>query len=491
MTKACSGRTIFLETMRYSQLSQTMNHFLTFHVFLSLGCRGPRYRSHHTTHRRTFSRGWLSVSLLSDLRVANSDNQLVRLPCLSYREISQLCAVSQVSNNRIFSQGRLLLEIKSGLSKDRFKHAIIDAIKVPSHTRSTTSSEPFTLSAPSASLSSSNLPTASGTDLDQNPTSSQIISPTLPQNSSTVQDLLRDRGRRLEAEKEEKDAVEKADQRAKAEIRRKAEVAAPDSARAKQASYAYQQRRRQNEERLERERIMREILNDKTARREKEERRRALVRAATGGTGEPDGLVDEQLTKEVDSTDSVPGKVCALQIRLFDGSTIRGRFAQNETIRDRVRAWIDKEGSDGDRPFTLKQILSPMPNRTISISDEDATLQSLDLIPSATLVKIPVQRVSDAYVADHGMISRGISASYNVASAGVDMVTGLMGTVLGFGQTIPVLESPAAQVIRDAEGVGTEVNIRSLGHQRPDRQDQQFYNGNQVCKIHISKTERN
>lgn len=489
MTKACSGRTIFLETMRYSQIISNHEPLFNIPCFLPLGCRGPRYRSHHATHRRTFCRGWLSVSLLPNLRVANSDNQLVRLPCLSYREIRQLCAVCQISN-RNFSQGRLLMEIKSGLSKDRFKQAIIDAIKAPSHPRSTISSDPLTLSAPSASESSSNLPTASGTDLDQNPTSSQTISPTLPPNSSTVQDLLRDRGRRLEAEKEEKDAVEKADQRAKAEIRRKAEFAAPGSARAKQASYAHQQRRRQNEERSERERIMREILNDKTARREKEERRRALVKAATGGTGEPDGLVDEQLSNEVGSTDSVPGKFCALQIRLFDGSTIRGRFAQNETIRDRVRAWIDKEGSDGDKPFTLKQILSPMPNRNISISDEDATLQSLDLIPSATLVKIPVQHVSNAYVADQGMVSRGISASYNVASAGVNMIAGLMGTVLGFGQTMPAVEEPTAQVIRDAEGVGTEVNIRSLGHQRPDRRDQQFYNGNQVCQINISKTDR-
>lgn len=379
-----------------------------------------------------------------------------------------------------------MLEIKSGLSKECFKHAIIDAIKTSSYNRSTTSSESSTLSTPSASLSSSNLPATSGADLDHDASPPQAFSPNLPPNSSVVQDLLQERPR-VEVEKQDKDAAENADHRAKAGIKGKAIHAAPDSARAKKASYAHQQRRRQTEERLERERIMREIINDKTARREKEERRRALVRTMTGGAGEPDGLIDEQLSKEVGNINSMHWKVCALQVRLFDGSTIRRRFAPNETLRDRVRAWIDKEGADGDKPFTLKQILSPMPNRTISISDEDATLQSLGFMPSATLVKIPIQRVSDAYVTDQGIISRGISASYYIASAGVTMITGLMGTVLGFGQAIPDAEEPAAQLVRGAEGVGTGVNVRSLRDRRPDRREQQFYNGNQVCKFILCK----
>lgn len=395
----------------------------------------------------------------------------------------------QIFDSWNFSRGQLLLEIKSGLSKDRFKNAIIDAIKNSSYNRSTTSSKSSTLSTPSASLSSSNLTATSGADLDHDASPSQAFSPNLPQNSSAVHDLLQDRPR-VEVETKDKDAAENADHRAKAEIRGKSIHAAPDSARAKQASYAHQQRRRQTEERLERERIMREIINDKTARREKEERRRALVRTVTGDTGEPDGLIDEQLSKEVDNTNSMRWKVCALQVRLFDGSTIRRRFASNETLRDHVRAWIDKEGPDGDKPFTLKQILSPMPNRTISISDEDATLQSLGFMPSATLMKIPVQRVSDAYVTDQGIISRGISASYNVTSAGVAMITGLMGTVLGFGQAIPDAEEPAAQLLRGAEGVGTRVNVCSLRDRRQDRREQQFYNGNQVREFILCKRNK-
>ena len=297
-----------------------------------------------------------------------------------------------------------------------------------------------------------------------------------------MQDLLHDRRRRIEAEREREDAAEKARRRAKAG---KGKEIAPDSAGAKKASYAQEQRKRQNEERLEHERIMREIEHDKTARREKEERRRALVKAEAEGDVVSDGLVDEQLSNEFANTKSAPRKVCALQVRLFDGSTIRRRFAPDETLRDQVRAWIDHDGADGDRPFTFKQILTPMPNRTISISDEDATLQSIGLMPSATLVKIPVPRFSDAYVADQGMLSRGISAGYNVASAGVNMITGVVGTVLGFGQAVPDAEEPAGQIVRDAQGAGRGVNIRSLRHQDSDSKEQEFYNGNQVCWIPV------
>ncbi|MCJ1429380.1 hypothetical protein MMC29_007294 [Sticta canariensis] len=426
---------------------------------------------------------WQDAFLRDDEVVADLASEAITLRIQEHSvEAGHLSAYYQVSSSptviliQNFSQGQLLLEIKSGSSKDHFKHAILDALKAPSHIRSTTSSDSSTLSRPSTSLSSSNLPTASGADLDQNASPPTAVSPTLPQTSTAVQDLLHDRRQRLEAERKEKDAAEKARQRAKAG---KGIDAAPDSAGAKKASYAQQQRKRQHEEKLEHERIMRDIEHDKTARREKEEHRRALAKAEAEGDGVSDG-VDEQLSRELGNANSVPGKVCALQVRLFDGSTIRRRFAPNETLRDHVRAWIDKEGADGDSPFTFKQILNPMPNRNISISDEDATLQSIGLMPSATLIKIPVQRFSDAYVADQGIISRGISASYNVASAGVNMITGLVRTVLGFGQAIPDGEEPAVQVVRDAEGVGTGVNIRSLRHQDPDRREQEFYNGNQL-----------
>lgn len=292
---------------------------------------------------------------------------------------------------------------------------------------------------------------------------------------------------RLEADKKEKDAAEKADRKAKAEARREAIIAADDPVKAAQAGYAQQRRKRLYEEKLERERIMRAIQDDKNARKEKEERRKALVLEESEGNDGANGLVNGQLLKEIGNTNMSTRKECALQIRLFDGSTIRRRFSPKETLRNHVRAWIEEEGSDGDIPFTLKQILTPMPHRTISISQEEESLHSLGLMPSATLVKVPVQDYTTAYVAEQGIISRGISAGYNVASAGVNKITGLMGTVLGFAQTAPRERNPIPQVQREAERAGAGVNIGPLGDQREHRQEHQLYNGNQVCLIRLSK----
>lgn len=159
------------------------------------------------------------------------------------------------------------------------------------------------------------------------------------QPSQTVQNLLADRRRRLEIDKKEKDAADKAERKAKAEARKEAMVVAPDSAKAKQATYAAQQRKRQQEAKLERERILRQIEHDKAERKEKEERRKAIAKAEAEGNDGAGGLVDQQLASEVKSSKSTRSKECAVQIRLFDGSTIRSRFPSDHTLRGNVRPW--------------------------------------------------------------------------------------------------------------------------------------------------------
>ena len=154
---------------------------------------------------------------------------------------------------------------------------------------------------------------------------------------------------------------------------------------------------------------MRQIEADKADRREREERRRALARAQAGadadveagGSDGANGLVDRQLasedTQRQTSARPAKSKVCAVQVRLLDGSTIRSRFPSDQTLRTHVRAWVDEQRSDGDVPYTFKQILAPKPNRAITISEEDESLQSLGLTPSATLVMVPVQGSIAAY----------------------------------------------------------------------------------------------
>ena len=274
-------------------------------------------------------------------------------------------------------------------------------------------------------------------------------------------------------------------------------------------SYAQQQRKRQQEAKAERERILKVIENDKLERREREERRKALAKAEAEAEANAEreaeendddgvgGLANQQLAKEStqSTTQHTPSRQCAVQVRLFDGGTIRSRFSFDATLRSNVRPWIDTHRSDGQIPYTFKQILAPQPNRAISISEEEESLQSLGLVPSATLVMLPVQGYTAAYASEAGLLSRGVSAAYNVVSGGVGLVTGTLGTFLGVGvggspspsasnpdankQSAPHATSSSRPT--DAGTTNAGIRVRTLRDQRDDRDERQFYNGNQVC----------
>lgn len=306
---------------------------------------------------------------------------------------------------------------------------------------------------------------------------------TANQPSQAVQNLLAERRRRLEVDQKEKEAAESADRKAKADARQAAIMTDPNSAKAKQATYAAQQRKRQQEAKLERERILQQIEHDKAERKEKEEQRKALARAEVQEKDDS-ALADEQLKNESSRPRPTRSKECAIQVRMFDGSNIRHKFSSEATLRTDVRAWIDKERLDGDIPYTFKQILTPLPNRTLSISDEEESLQSLGLTPSATLVMVPVQGYTDAY--DHqGLVSRGASTGYSIVSGGAGMIAGALKTVLGFGQaTGRPNEVQENETVGDrapeTRGAGPSINIRTLRDQRDGLDAHQLYNGNQV-----------
>lgn len=317
----------------------------------------------------------------------------------------------------------------------------------------------------------------------EEPRSPSPASSSAPRPTSTVQNLLAERRERLEREKKDKDAVEKAEKKAKADARLDAITKNPDSAKAKQASYAQEQRRRQQDAKQERERVLREIENDKAVRKEKEQQRKALAKAEAEGNDGVGGLANQQLAQEAAQSRPKTSKECAIQVRLFDGSTIRQRFPSDQTLRSYVRPWIEKQRSDGDTPYTFKQILSPLPNRTLSISEEEESLQSLGLAPSATLVMVPVQGYTAAYAGDPGLLSKGVSTGYNVLSTGAGMITGALSTFLGAGQATTEAQQAAtssSQHARQDAPAASRNSVRTLQDQRSDKEDHQLYNGNQV-----------
>ena len=349
------------------------------------------------------------------------------------------------------------------------------------------SAPPATTATSDAAQSNVPLPTSTSNQLPQNPLTSQNQdtpqASTANQPSQAVQNLLAERRRRLEIDQKEKEAAESADRKAKADARQASIMSDPNSAKAKQATYAAQQRKRQQDAKSERERILRQIEHDKAERKEKEEQRKALARAEVQEKDDST-LADEQLRNEINQPRPTRSKECAIQVRMFDGSNIRHKFPSDATLRTDVRPWIDKERLDGDIPYTFKQILTPLPNRTLSISDEEESLQSLGLTPSATLVMVPVQGYTAAYD-NQGLVSRGASTGYSLVSGGAGIITGALRTILGFGQaTGRPNEAQENEAVGDmapeTREAGPSINIRTLRDQRDGRDGHQLYNGNQV-----------
>ena len=370
------------------------------------------------------------------------------------------------------SNGELRGDLRAGLSADQFKKALLEVL--------------YNSSLVTPRTSESDLSTVPRTIHSDSLTPSQDD---FPSTNPDVRDMLEERRKRLEADKKKKDAVEKQESIAKAKARRaEAENVARESPRVNQVNYAQQQRKRQQEARQERERILKVIENDRMERKYREELRKTQAKATAEGNDGADGLVDAQLSKEVNAPRPTTSKESAVQIRLFDGSTIRSRFSSDQTLRVHVRRWIDEQRSDGNSPYTFRQVLAPMPNRPITISEEEESLQSLGLTPSATLIMVPVQGCTAAYISEAGLLSRGLSAGYNIISGGVGLAGGVLRTFLGVDRDRgPATQEgrPDQQSVQGTEPVNTRssgpgINIRTLRDQRANQDEQQFYNGNQV-----------
>lgn len=448
---------------------------------------------------------WENEYLVEDeVASALAEKAIVLRMISGSREAGYLSAYFQIPTIPtllLLHNGRVLLSLTAGLDKKQFTSAILrtfqnlnasdegtefltnpqgggnsSAASVPVHTETPQRNSSPTTLVPGTAPPATEAPAASS--------ASSSSTPSRP--SSNLQDVLAERRLRLEKDKQDKEAAEKAERKAKADARREATISAePDSAKAKQATYAQQQRKRQQEAKSERERILRVIENDKAERKEKEEQRKALAKAEAEGNDGAGGLVNQQLARETAQTIPKNAKECAVQVRLFDGSTIRQRFPSEQTLRSHVRPWIEEQRSDGDTPYTFKQILTPMPNRTLSISEEEESLQSLGLTPSATLVMVPVQGYTAAYAGDSGLLSKGVSTGYNVISSGAGYISGALGTFLGVGQAQPQAErtSPSSQGDgpREARPSESNINVRTLRDQRQEKKDDhQLYNGNQV-----------
>ncbi|KAH7333451.1 hypothetical protein BKA65DRAFT_527598 [Rhexocercosporidium sp. MPI-PUGE-AT-0058] len=374
----------------------------------------------------------------------------------------------------LIKNGELKEYIASGVTKEDFLKRLGAALpsRVPASPSNPSTSSSTSANTPASMEPSDPVAAPSSSSSSSNQTAQNAR---IEQQTASIAATLAERSRRLEAQKRSQDAAEKAKKAADAKARKEAAEAGNPRAVGEQ-KYAQQQAQRQKEAREERARILKRVEDDKAERREKEAARKAEAKAMLEGEKEAKKAIGESSASALPVRGGANAKECALQVRLFDGSTIRSRFPSQGSLLKDVRPWVD-EKQEGDAPYTFKQVLSPLPNKNIEMSEEERSLAALGLTPSATLILVPVSGYTSAYENNSGgLVSRAASGGYALISSSVGMVTGALGSFLG-GSAAP---AAAAQAPPGPPVPSTAMNVRTLRDQRQEskKEDQQFYNGN-------------
>ena len=243
---------------------------------------------------------------------------------------------------------------------------------------------------------------------------------------------------------------------------------ATEKATRQRSEYIQMQREREQSQRDERERIKAQIKADREERRHREQIQKmneADTAAATSNTP------SKQKTSDI-----------RLQVRTFDGSTLRKTFPRTATLASEVRPWID-ESSDTNMPYNLKLILTPLPNKNIEAAEEEQSLSDLGIRGSCTLVMVPVKGYVESYTGSTagGLVGSAVSGGYNLVTGTAGAVFGGVKSMLGYGQpqAESSTEAPAPDVNASKTAQGS-VRVRTLADQRAEERgkDQQFYNGN-------------
>ncbi|KAF7512347.1 hypothetical protein GJ744_001915 [Endocarpon pusillum] len=241
-----------------------------------------------------------------------------------------------------------------------------------------------------------------------------------------------------------------------------------------QQDWAARQRERERQQREERERIKAQIRHDHAERRRLEELRRQPAVNLTFHDANNPAVSNARRLKS--------GEI-RIQVRTFEGSTLRSSFPKTATIATHVRPWIDLTAKQ-KTPYNLKIILTPLPTRTIEAAEEEQSLDDLDITGSCTLVMVPVKGFVDSYAPPgSGIIGSTVSGGYSLLNGSIGAVIGGVRSVLGFGQVTaeqqPAPSSSEETVSRPSSG---EVRVRTLADQRDEAQkkNQQFYNGNHL-----------
>ncbi|KAF2415795.1 hypothetical protein EJ08DRAFT_654828 [Tothia fuscella] len=437
------------------------------------------------TESSTWENEWLQEDTISQLLAANA--VLLRLQAGSEEAgfLSAFCHVQQVPSLIVIHNGQLREGLVTGVKKEdfiiRLQRAFGENAVSTSTSSSSASTNPTDTQTP-FSQPATNSPLPSQPPIPPTPTpapdepAEQTASPAPAISSSlqTAQTLgnegtatIKDRGKQ------------------RAEPEAEAEASTPNANAPARANWLAEQRQRQQDSRRERERVLAQIEADKAERKAKRENeRKERIEREKGVEAKGAVPIRGDALKKRSSAETAK-----LQVRLLDGGTIRDTFPSDGNLIANVRPWIDSN-LDTKAPYTFKQILAPQPARSISMSEEQETLQDLGLLPTATLVLQPVSSYAEAYgtSASTGGI---LNVPYNVVAGTYGFVSGTLtgaarwlrgGTYEEPGPNGQILgESHERHAPQNAATVAQGVRVRTLADQRADRgEDQQFYNGNSL-----------
>ena len=228
------------------------------------------------------------------------------------------------------------------------------------------------------------------------------------------------------------------------------------------------QREREQSQRDERERIKQQIKADREERKRIEQ-----VRKQNEATTTSDAISGS-------ATQMPVSKNIRVQARMFDGGTQKHTFPPTATISKDVRPWLDEFVPS--TPYSLKIILTPLPNHNIEAAEEDQPLTDLGIRGSATLVLVPVKGYVDSYAGSgSSYVGTAVSGGYNLVTGTAGALLGGVKSVLGYGATVS--PSPTAPDVESSDSsTQPKVRVRTLADQRAEqsKKDQQFYNGNQL-----------
>ncbi|KZZ93297.1 UBX domain-containing protein [Moelleriella libera RCEF 2490] len=392
--------------------------------------------------------------------------------------LAQIFPLPQTPTIVIMKHGELKEYIAAGTTKEDFlrrvRGSFEGATAVPS-----AAPETLTESPPRP-------PPSSQQQQQQSAASNVASSPSTVERSDAVQRVLEDRAAKLQAAKEaaERKAREEREEQ-------KAKPATPASKQAQEQAELVRKSKQQATE--ERRRILRRIQDDKDERRKQAQDReqQRLERQASSQTSSP--LATPLRSERSPVTQA--GAFTSVQVRLLDGSTIRSRFETASPVTE-VRKWVEEKTPDVRRiPFGFKQLLTPLPNRSIDETEEEKSFGDLGLSPSSTLILVPIRSYATAYNdPSQGVLSRvlGLAMDFLLWVAGVFGVGGGEGGGADASNASSSSSSggSSSKQTEDAEpstgaasGTAAQTkkgNVKRLEDTRDRLKDQQLYNGNSL-----------